>query len=532
MIAWLWRRKPAGRSWALMDVRGRVSFSVQSMGVLTQHLKNPSILKSENLDSRENFFPVTNPADPESVLARVSAMGKDETKLAIERADAALAFWRDGTTGSYRGNLLRAWSQAMADHAHDVATIMTLECGKPLKESLGEVSYARSYLDYYAAEAMRPSGAGGGFLIPTTFTKPDPSGSPSAPKGQMFAIQQAIGVTASITPWNFPAAMITRSVGPALAAGCVTILKPSELTPLTALALRNLASDVGIPDHVFQVVTADRDVTPEVAGELCSSTTVRQLHFTGSTVVGKWLYEHCSSTMKRLSLELGGNAPFVVFEDADIDQAVNAAMACKFRNAGQACISADRFLIHESVHDEFVDKLSTRVSALRLGSGMDRSTDIGPLITAHAATRLEDKVQSAVQEGATLMGGGNLRRWDLGSHFFQPTILTNVPIHSLLWSTETFGPVVSIRSFSTDDEALSIANDCRVGLAGYFFSRNLSRIFSFAQRLECGMVGINEGTISSCAAPFGGVKESGLGREGSPLGITEYLETKYVFLNA
>jgi len=319
-------------------------------------------------------------------------------------------------------------------------------------------------------------------------------------------------------------------VGPALAAGCAAVVKPSELTPLTALAMEKLAIEAGIPENILQMVTPDTASTPDVGTEICTNPIVRQLSFTGSTAVGKRLTEQCSSTMKRVSMELGGNAPFIIFEDADIGQAVDAAVVSKFRNAGQTCVCADRFLVHESVRKEFVERFAAKARALSLGFGMDEETDVGPLISADACARVEEKVQEAVNMGATCLVGGE-RTTELGSHFFQPTVLTNVPMDSKIWGTETFGPVAAICSFSSDEEALSIANDSPVGLAGYFCTKDLSRAFHFANQLECGLVGVNEGVISTSSAPFGGVKESGMGREGSPIGISEYLETKYVFFN-
>jgi succinate-semialdehyde dehydrogenase/glutarate-semialdehyde dehydrogenase len=323
-------------------------------------------------------------------------------------------------------------------------------------------------------------------------------------------------------------------VGPALAAGCTTVLKPSELTPLTALALRNLAIQAGIPESVFQVVTPDRDNTPTVGKEFCTNPLVRKISFTGSTVVGKQLMEWSSGTMKRLSLELGGNAPFIVFDDADLDQAVQAAISSKFRNAGQTCVCADRFLVQSGVHDEFVQRFAEQVRQTyydgAMGPGLEESNVMGPMISASALENVDQKVQSAIQEGAKCIIGGR-RRVDIGPHFYEPTILTHVSKDSLIWKTETFGPVAPIQSFDTEEEALEIANDCRVGLASYFCSRDLSRAFRFAKQLESGLVAMNEGILSTCYAPFGGVKESGLGREGSPLGLQEYLETKYIFMN-
>jgi succinate-semialdehyde dehydrogenase/glutarate-semialdehyde dehydrogenase len=336
--------------------------------------------------------------------------------------------------------------------------------------------------------------------------------------------------TALITPWNFPIAMITRKVGPALAAGCTCVLKPSELTPLTAIALETLSRRAGIPEGVFELVTADRELTREVGDEMCKNDIIKKISFTGSTPVGKLLMKQSSDTVKRLSLELGGNAAFLVFEDADIDVAVSAAISSKFRNAGQTCVCSDRFLVHTSVLDEFVEKLADKVKQLKVGHGMQDGVTMGPVISNVPVKNLSKKIDAALSEGATcVLGGSPLPA--LGPNFFEPTILTNVDSQSLIWCTETFGPVVAVKSFDTEEEALAIANDSSVGLASYICTRDVSRIFRVSSALECGIVGVNEGIISNASAPFGGVKESGLGREGSALGIKEYLNTKYVFLN-
>ncbi len=336
--------------------------------------------------------------------------------------------------------------------------------------------------------------------------------------------------TALITPWNFPIAMITRKVGPALAAGCTCVLKPSELTPLTAIALETLSRRAGIPEGVFELVTADRELTREVGDEMCENDIIKKISFTGSTPVGKLLMKQSSDTVKRLSLELGGNAAFLVFEDADIDVAVSAAMSSKFRNAGQTCVCSDRFLVHSSILDEFVEKLADKVKQLKTGHGLQDGVTMGPVISNVPVKNLSKKIDTALSEGATcVLGGSPLPA--LGPNFFEPTILTNVDTKSLIWCTETFGPVVAVKSFDTEEEALAIANDSSVGLASYICTRDVSRIFRVSSALECGIVGVNEGIISNASAPFGGVKESGLGREGSALGIKEYLNTKYVFLN-
>lgn len=494
-------------------------------------LKDPSLLDLSNnvqfksRSSSENMFEVYNPASPKDVVGRVPLMGKEETRLAIEKSHEVLPSWRDGTNAPARANLLQEWKRLILENADDLATLMTLESGKPLAESRGEVNYAASFLQFNAEEAVRTTGAGGGGLIPSPFTHAS-----GAPRGRIMAVQQAVGVTGLITPWNFPIAMITRKVGPALAAGCTAVVKPSELTPLTAMALQRLADRAGIPPYVLQLVTADRPSTPEVGTELCTNKLVKKVSFTGSTAVGKLLMKQSSDTIKRLSLELGGNAPFVVFEDADLDQAIAGAMASKFRNAGQTCVCADRFLVHESVHDEFVARLIEAAGKLVVGPGMDPSTTMGPLIVSDAVDKTHAKVQDAIQQGARCVLGGSPLK-DMGPHFYEPTILTQVEPSADIWKTETFGPVAAVMKFASEEEALEIANDSDVGLASYFCTKDLSRAFRFAESLETGMVGLNDGIISTCAAPFGGVKESGLGREGSSVGLSEYLETKYIFMN-
>lgn len=360
----------------------------------------------------------------------------------------------------------------------DLATIMTLESGKPLKESMGEVKYAASFLDYFAAEAVRPTNAGGGFLVPTPFAQASDG---TTPRGQVLARHQAVGLTAMITPWNFPSAMITRKVGPALAAGCTAVVKPAQLTPLSAIAMSTVASRAGIPPDVMSILTCSSDDTPSVGSAFCANPLVKKISFTGSTEVGKWLMEHSAPTIKRLSLELGGNAPFVVFEDADIDQAATAAVASKFRNAGQTCVCADRFLVHSSVHDAFVKKFVERTQQLQVGPGIACGTTLGPLITPQAVDSVADKVRQTLDMGATCHVGGN-RMEEFGPQFYEPTVLTNVPMDADIWKTESFGPVAAIRSFDTDEEALAVANDSPVGLAGYFCTNDLKRAFEFSQR--------------------------------------------------
>jgi succinate-semialdehyde dehydrogenase/glutarate-semialdehyde dehydrogenase len=489
--------------------------------VLSSLLKDPSLTNWQS-PAEEGKFAVFDPASPTKILAEISTC---DPKIAIQKCYNALPSWRDETTASHRASLLTKWSTLMENNSDDLATIMTLESGKPLAESYGEVNYARSFLDYYASEAIRPTGAGGGFMVPCPFP-----GANGGPKGHVMVMQQAVGVAAMVAPWNFPLAMITRKVGPALAAGCTAVAKPSELTPLSAIALKNLADRAGIPEGVFELVTASTETTPAVGTEFCTNPLVKKISFTGSTRVGKILLAQSSDTVKRVSMELGGNACFVVFADADLNEAVNAAVASKFRNAGQTCVSADRFLVHASIHDEFVSKFAETIESIKVGPGIDPKTQMGPLISTGAVQSVKEKVEAAVAEGATIFKQLSLSEEALGPEFYPPTVLTNVSVESDIWKTETFGPVAAVRSFETEEEALQIANSVSVGLASYFCTKDLRRAFSFASNLEVGMIGVNEGIISSTAAPFGGVKESGLGTEGSPMGMKEYLETKYVFM--
>lgn len=517
----------------IMVVNGNVAaFSTATPAVISM-LSDPSLL-GEGVMAGAATFDVGNPGaspkqvnDGSAIIAQVRRMGREDTKQAIDRASAALSGWKDGTTALHRSGILSKWSALVKENSEDIAKIMSLESGKPLDESRGEVQYGTSFLDYYAAEATRPHAAGGGYMAPSPFTAPGDG----APRGKIMAINEAVGVCALITPWNFPIAMITRKAGPALAAGCTAILKPSEETPLTAVAMAVLAKRAGVPDGVFELVTADRESTREVGDEICKNPKVKKVSFTGSTPVGKLLMKLTSDTVKKLSLELGGNAAFVVFEDADIDEAVHAAMESKFRNAGQTCVCSDRFIVHKSVEEEFVAKLADKVKQLNVGYGLDDAVTIGPVISAFQVKNVTEKVDQAIADGATCVIGGTPLP-DLGTNYFAPTILTNVNPSSLIWYTETFGPVAAVLTFDTEEEALSLANDTPTGLAAYFCTKDLSRIFRFSAGLENGIVGVNAGIISNVAAPFGGVKESGLGSEGSITGMSEYLETKYVFLNA
>lgn len=451
--------------------------------------------------------PVINPATGE-VLTQVPDMGATETNLAIAAADRALPAWR-GKTAKDRATLLRKWHDLIMANQEDLARLMTLEQGKPLAESRGEVAYGASFIEWFAEEGKRIAGE----VLPA----------PTTDK-RLVVIKQGVGVTAAITPWNFPIAMITRKVAPALAAGCTSAVKPAEATPLCALALAELALRAGIPAGVLNVVTTAR---PAVVGEvLTSSPIVRKLSFTGSTAIGKRLMAQCAPTVKRLSLELGGNAPFIVFNDADLDAAVKGALASKYRNAGQTCVCANRLLVQDEVYEAFTAKLVAAVAALQVGHGMTEGTQIGPLINEAAVNKVEHLVADAIRKGAQVAWGGT--RHTLGGNFYTPTVLTQATPDMALAQEEIFGPVAPIFRFKTDEQAIALANDTRAGLAAYFYSRDIGRVWRVAEQLEYGMVGINEGLISNEMAPFGGVKESGIGREGSHHGIDEYLQIKYL----
>ena len=471
--------------------------------VKTQALIDGQWLDADNGDTH----PVINPATG-AVLTHVPDMGTAETQRAIAAADRALPGWR-GKTAKERATLLRRWHDLILANQEDLARLMTLEQGKPLAESRGEVAYGASFIEWFAEEGKRITGE----VIPA----------PTTDK-RLVVIQQGVGVTAAITPWNFPIAMITRKVAPALAAGCTSVVKPAEATPLCALALAELALRAGIPAGVLNVVTTAR---PSVVGEvLTSSPIVRKLSFTGSTAVGKRLMAQCAPTVKRLSLELGGNAPFIVFNDADLDAAVKGALVSKFRNAGQTCVCANRLLVQDEVYERFTAKLVEAVAALQVGDGMADGTQIGPLINQAAINKVDKLVADAISQGAKVAWGGT--RHALGGHFYTPTVLTDATADMALAQEEIFGPVAPIFRFKTDDEAIQLANDTTAGLAAYFYSRDIGRVWRVAEQLEYGMVGINEGLISNEMAPFGGVKESGIGREGSHHGINEYLQIKYL----
>jgi succinate-semialdehyde dehydrogenase/glutarate-semialdehyde dehydrogenase len=456
-------------------------------------------------DSNETIE-VTNPANGQ-VVATVPRMGKAETARAIIAAEVAQKQWKN-LTAAARATILKRWFDLVKLHADDLALILTSEQGKPLSEAKGEVNYGASFIEWFAEEAKRVYGE----------TIPSP-----ANDRRLLVIKQPIGVTVAITPWNFPIAMITRKAAPALAAGCTMVIKPAEQTPLSAIALAVLAEEAGVPSGVLQVITGK---SREIGAVMCESPIVSKLSFTGSTEVGRILMRQCADTIKKLSLELGGNAPFIVFDDADLDAAVEGAMISKFRNAGQTCVCANRLFVQDGVFDKFATKLAAKVAALKLGEGTADGVTQGPLIDAAAIEKIESHVADAVKKGAKLMLGG--KRHALGGTFYEPTVLANVTADSLIFKEETFGPVAPLFRFKTDDEVIAMANNTEFGLASYFYSRDIGRVWRVAEALEYGMVGVNTGMISNEVAPFGGVKQSGLGREGSHHGIDEYLEIKYI----
>ncbi|HVW67351.1 MAG TPA: NAD-dependent succinate-semialdehyde dehydrogenase [Steroidobacteraceae bacterium] len=454
-------------------------------------------------------FPVTNPANG-ACLAHVPDCGAAEGRAAVERAQAAFPAWR-ALPGKERARLLGRWFQALLANREDLARLLSLEQGKPLREALGEVDYGASYVEWFAEEAKRVYGD----IIPATV------------KGRrVLVVKEPVGVVAAITPWNFPIAMLARKIAPALAVGCTVVAKPAEDTPLSALAIAKLAEETGIPAGVINIVTASRDRAAEVAGAWLDDARVRKLTFTGSTQVGKRLANAATGTLKRVSLELGGNAPFIVFDDADLDAAVAGVMASKFRNTGQTCVCANRILVQSGVYAEFAAKLAPAVAALRVGPAASGDTDQGPLINARAADKVEEHIRDAVGRGAKILVGG--RRHDLGGTFFQPTVLTEVTAAMRVATEETFGPVAPLFRFESEADAVALANATPFGLAAYFYSRDIARIWRVAEALEVGIVGINEGIISSEVAPFGGIKESGYGREGSHYGLDDYLNIKYL----
>ncbi|ROL68796.1 succinate-semialdehyde dehydrogenase (NADP(+)) [Pseudomonas chlororaphis] len=456
-----------------------------------------------------NRFPVTNPANGE-IIAEVSSLGQAETARAIAAAQAALPAWR-GKTAKERSTILRKWFDLIMVNQEDLARLLSLEQGKPLAESRGEIAYGASFIEWFAEEAKRIYGD----VIPH-----DKQGR------RLVVIKQAIGVVAAITPWNFPNAMITRKVGPALAAGCTVVVKPASETPLSALALAELGARAGIPAGVLNIVTGNR--AREIGAELTDNPAVQKVSFTGSTGIGKTLMAQCAETIKKVSLELGGNAPFIVFDDADLDAAVEGAMGSKFRNSGQTCVCTNRILVQNSVYDEFTRRLVAAVNQLKVGAADVDNAQQGPLINAKAVAKIEEHISDALSKGATLLAGGETHA--LGGNFFQPTVLGEVTAQMLVARDETFGPLAPVFRFETEAEAIAMANDTEFGLASYLYTRDLGRAWRVSEALEYGMVGVNEGLISTEVAPFGGIKQSGLGREGSKYGIDDYIEQKYMCL--
>jgi succinate-semialdehyde dehydrogenase/glutarate-semialdehyde dehydrogenase len=475
-------------------------------------LRTRALLGGEwvDADSGETFA-VTNPATGEE-LARVPRMGAAETRRALESAEAAYPVWRARTAGD-RALIMRRWADLMLEHLDDLTLLLTLEQGKPIFESKAEIEYAASFLEWFGEEGKRVYGD----TIP-----------PPLPDRRILVLKQPVGVTAGITPWNFPSAMVTRKAAPALAAGCTMVLKPAEQTPLSALAVAVLAEEAGLPPGVLSIITGDAQDAPAIGQEMTSSPLVRKLGFTGSNEVGKLLMAQCAAGLKKISLELGGNAPFVVFDDADVDEAVTGAVLCKFRNSGQTCISANRILVQDGIYDAFLEQLLAEVTHLKVGIGTEPDVKVGPLIDSAGLEKVERHVDNAVESGAEVKLGGT--RHELGHTFFEPTVLTGVTDEMAMSREETFGPVAGLHRFSTEEEAVQIANDTPYGLAAYFYSRDVGRVWRVSEGLEYGIVGINTGFISTEVAPFGGMKESGIGREGSKYGIDEWLELKYLAL--
>ncbi|WP_186029471.1 NADP-dependent succinate-semialdehyde dehydrogenase [Burkholderia gladioli] len=481
----------------------------------TAALKDPSLFRQQIYLAGEwqgaangASFEVRNPANGE-LLGSVPLAGAAETRRAIEAANAAWPAWRR-RTAKERAAILRKWYELMLAHTDDLALILTTEQGKPLAEARGEILYAASFIEWFAEEGKRVYGD----------TIPTPAGDK-----RIVVTKEPVGVCAAITPWNFPAAMITRKVGPALAAGCPIVVKPAEATPFSALALAVLAERAGVPAGVFSVVTGDPKA---IGGELTGNATVRKLSFTGSTPVGRLLMAQCAPTVKKVSLELGGNAPFIVFDDADLDAAVEGAIASKYRNSGQTCVCTNRFYVHDKVYDAFAAKLAAAVEKLKVGRGTEAGVMQGPLINEAAVLKVEAHIEDALAKGASIATGG--KRHALGHGFFEPTVLTGVTPDMKVAKEETFGPLAPLFRFASDEEVIGFANDTEFGLAAYFYSRDIGRVWRVAEALEYGMVGINTGLISNEVAPFGGVKQSGLGREGSHYGIDDYVVIKYLCL--
>ena len=479
-------------------------------------LKNPALLREQSYINGEwvsaaddTTFAVTNPADG-SLVANVPEMDLAGARSAIEAANAAWPAWRS-KTAKERSAILRRWFDLMLANKDDLAAIMTAEQGKPLAESAGEVMYGASFIEWFAEEAKRIYGD----VIPTHL-----------PDRRIITIKQGVGVVAAVTPWNFPIAMITRKAGPAMAAGCPVVIKPASETPLSALALAELAEQAGVPAGVINVFTTKN--SRGTGKELTESPLVRKFSFTGSTEVGKTLIRQCASTVKKVSMELGGNAPFIVFDDADIDAAVQGAVISKYRNAGQTCVCANRVYVQEGVYDEFVSKFTAAVKELKVGRGEEPGVNIGPMITADAIDKVEELLADAKEKGAQVVEGGG--RHELGGLFYQPTVVSGATANMAFATEEIFGPVAPVFKFSTEEEVIELANATEFGLASYFYARDLGRVFRVAEELEYGMVCVNDGILSTEVAPFGGVKESGIGREGSKYGIDEYIEIKYITL--
>ena len=477
------------------------------------NLKDPSLLRQQSYIDGEwcdaedaSKIDVVNPATGEK-LGTVPHMGQAETRRAIEAANAAWPAWRK-KTAKERSAILRAWNDLMLANVDDLALIMTAEQGKPLAESKGEITYAASFIEWFAEEGKRVAG--------DTLQSPWPD-------RRIVVTKEPIGVCAAITPWNFPVAMITRKVGPALAAGCPIVVKPAELTPFSALALAVLGERAGLPKGVLSVLTGD---SKAIGLDMTSNPIVRKVSFTGSTQVGRILMQQCAPTIKKLSLELGGNAPFIVFDDADLDAAVEGAIASKYRNAGQTCVCANRLYVQDGIYEQFAEKLVAAVGKLKVGNGAEPGVTQGPLIEEKAVAKVEQHIADALSKGARLMMGG--KRHELGHSFFQPTVLADVTTSMQVASEETFGPLAPLFRFKTEDEVIAMANDTEFGLAAYFYSRDIGRVWRVAEALESGMVGVNTGLISNEVAPFGGVKQSGLGREGSVYGMDDYLVIKYI----
>nr|WP_316863121.1 NAD-dependent succinate-semialdehyde dehydrogenase [uncultured Cohaesibacter sp.] len=474
------------------------------------NIKDQSLLETRAYIDGEwlelsNTFPVSNPATGE-VIAHVSDCNIDHVKQAIDAAYEARHGWA-AKTGKERGAILRKWYDLMMENADDLGLILCQEMGKPLAEAIGEIKYGASFIEWFAEEAKRVYG--------------DTIPGHQADK-RILVLKQPVGVVGSITPWNFPNAMIARKVAPALAAGCTFVARPAELTPLSAIAMAVLAERAGVPKGVFNVIPNSHSAA--TGEELCANPKVAKITFTGSTRVGQILMRQCADTIKKMSMELGGNAPFIVFDDADIDAAVEGAMIAKYRNNGQTCVCANRIYVQEGVYDAFAEKLSKAVSALKSGNGMDEGVTVGPLINEAAVTKVEEHLSDAMSKGAKILTGGSR----LGGTFFEPTVITDVPSSAKVSREETFGPVAPLIRFSTEEEVLALANDSEFGLAGYFYANDLSRVWRVAEAMETGMVGVNTGLISTEVAPFGGIKQSGLGREGSKYGMDDYLEIKYV----